>query len=182
MIYVFLADGFEQMEALVPVDILRRAKMQVKTVSITGKNEAVSTLGVTVKTDITADEMVLDEQLEAVILPGGMPGAANLDGCLLVKEALEFADKKGAVIAAICAAPMVLGHAGLLKGKRGVCYPGFEKELYGAEAADCGVCTDGRTVTARGAGVSLEFALAVTTLLCGEEKAKKIAEDIQCRV
>ena len=80
MIYVFLADGFEQMEALVPVDILRRAKMQVKTVSITGKNEAVSTLGVTVKTDITADEMILDEQLEAVILPGGMPGAANLDG------------------------------------------------------------------------------------------------------
>ena len=73
MIYVFLADGFEQMEALVPVDILRRAKMQVKTVSITGKNEAVSTLGVTVKTDITADEMVLDEQHEAVILPGGIP-------------------------------------------------------------------------------------------------------------
>ena len=181
MIYVFLADGFEQMEALVPVDILRRAKMQVKTVSITDKNEAVSTLGVTVKTDITADEMILDEQTEAVILPGGMPGAANLDGCLQVKEALEFADKKGAVIAAICAAPMVLGHAGLLKGKKAVCYPGFEKELYGAETVDCGVCTDGRVVTARGAGVSLEFALAITTLLCGEEKAKKIAEDIQCR-
>ena len=179
--YLFLADGFEEIEALATVDILRRAGIDVKTVSIKETREVKGAHGVTVSADLVYDEMAY-APAEWLILPGGMPGASNLAAHERLCDKLHDHNAKGGKIAAICASPgVVLGPLGIMRGKAGVCYPGFEKELYGAEAADCGVCTDGRIVTARGAGVSLEFALAVTTLLCGEEKAKKIAEDIQCR-
>lgn len=177
MIYVFLADGFEEMEALAPVDILRRAGVSVCTVGVTGKT-VTGSHGIAV----TADAESFDPaDCEAVILPGGMPGTARLDESPLVARALAAAKEKGRLIAAICAAPSVLGHKGLLVGRRATCYPGWEKELTGAVYTGEPVTEDGNILTARGAGVAVEFGLALTARLVSPEKAEEIGRSMQCR-
>ncbi len=176
MIAILLADGFEEIEALTPVDILRRAGLYVKTVGISSKI-AVGSHGIPVVCDMTADEVELDE-VTTVVFPGGMPGSLNLDACDFTDKIIEAVNKKGGIIAAICAAPLVLGRRGLLKGKKATCYPGFEKELVGAFITNEGVTTDGSFVTARGMGVSLEFSLKLTELIVGNEEADKIAVGI----
>ena len=174
MIYMFLAPGFEEVEALCPLDILRRAGLDIKTVGVGGKN-ITSAHGITVVADMTEDELD-DTDPTAVILPGGMPGTTNLDASPVVHRALDDAKQNGALIAAICAAPMILGKRGDLRGKKAVCYPGFEKYLEGAEVPDMGVTvvTDGKLITARGMGVALEFGLALVAALCSPEKADEL--------
>ncbi len=181
MVYLFLADGFEIVEAMAPLDILRRGGVEVKTVGLFGKNVKCSK-GVELKADITIDEVNM-ESCEMIVLPGGLPGAAHLRDSDAVSEIVDFAEANGIYMAAICAAPMVLGLRGVLRGKKAVCYPGYEKDLLGAECMDSssyGVVTDGRVITARGAGVSIEFGLALLTALRGVDAANSVAEKMQC--
>ncbi len=176
MIAVLLADGFEEIEALTPLDVLRRAGLDVKTVAITSKI-AVGAHGIPVVCDITADEVNFDE-LSTVIFPGGMPGSLNLDASPLSDKFIDAVKKNGGIIAAICAAPLVLGRRGLLDGKCATCYPGFENELRGAKTSDEGVVVDGKTVTARGMGVALEFALTLVELIAGKDEAVRISKSV----
>ena len=131
MFYVFLAEGFEETEALAPVDVMRRAKLDVKTVGVTGEC-VTSSHGVPVKADITIDNIDLDD-VQGVVLPGGMPGTLNLEANEKVLEAVKYSCENGKIVAAICAAPSILGHLGILDGKKATCFPGFEKELKGAD-------------------------------------------------
>lgn len=181
MVYLFLADGFEIVEAMAPLDVLRRGGVEVKTVGVLGKNVTCSK-GVELKADVTIDEVDMDK-CEMIVLPGGLPGATNLRDSEAVAEIIDYAEANGLYMAAICAAPMVLGHRGVLRGKRAVCYPGYENDLLGADCMDqdsCGVVTDGRVITARGAGVSIEFALALLTALKGADTANDVAAKMQC--
>ena len=180
MIYVFLANGFEEIEALAPVDFLKRAGVEVITVGI-GSKEIIGAHNIKVIADITEAEVVLDEALQGIILPGGMPGAENLNNSSLVQSAIDYCAENGKIISAICAAPFILGRKGLLNGKTATCFPGFEEELTGAAVVEQGVVTDGSIVTAKGAGVAWEFGVAICSLLVGEHKAQHILRGIQWR-
>ena len=172
MIYLLLAEGFEEIEALTPVDVLRRVGVDVKTVGITGK-VVTDSHGISVTADITPDEMTGD--MEMVILPGGMPGTTNLDKWQGMDALLAHALGTGARIAAICAAPMILGKRGYLNGRYAVCFPGFEETLLGAKVEkEARVITDGPFTTAIGMGAALEFACELVSCLLGIEKAAQI--------
>ena len=140
MIYVFLANGFEEIEALAPVDILRRAELEVKTVGVGGKT-ITGSHGITVTADIEEKDVTTDD-MELMILPGGMPGTLNLEKSPIVTTCAEYCAKNDIYLAAICAAPSVLGHLGLLNGKEAICFPGFEGELKGATISEKPVCVD----------------------------------------
>ena len=174
MIYMCLADGFEEVEALAPLDLLRRAGAEIFTVGI-GKKTAVGSHGITVSCDLCTCEA--DPTLpDMLILPGGLPGTTNLDASDFVDKAIEAVLAKGGRLAAICAAPLILGKRGLLAGKHAVCYPGFEKELQGAIVSEtAGVVTDGNITTAKGMGVAFEFGIELVRVLYGKEKADAIA-------
>ena len=176
MVYMFLAEGFEEVEALCPLDILRRAGVKVKTVGVGSKNIC-GAHNICVATDITIDEFC-DNEPEMIILPGGMPGTLNLDGCATVHCTIDSAVKCNAYIAAICAAPSILGKRDLLVGKEAICYPGFESTLNGAKISEKRVVTDGKIITAAGMGVALDFALVLVKLLCGTDKAEEIKKSI----
>ncbi|MGN1319796.1 MAG: DJ-1 family glyoxalase III [Acutalibacteraceae bacterium] len=178
MVYVFLAKGFEELEALAPVDVLRRAGAEVKTVGVTGKR-VTGSHGISVNCDITVSEAVFDD-LDGIILPGGMPGTINLENDKKVTEFIDYAVNNNIIIGAICAAPMILGHKGLLHGKNAVCYTGFEKELSGAHVLDRPAVRDGNIVTGWGAGGAIDFALLyLEALLDNEDIAKKIARSMR---
>ena len=177
MIIVLLANGFEEIEALTPVDMLRRAGLTVKTVSI-GERTVLGSHGIPVIADMTYDEFDLSTDVELVIIPGGMPGSLNLDGSEFVDKIIAKANNDGARLAAICAAPLVLGRRGLLNGKRATCYPGFEKELSGATPTGEAVVTDGLITTARGMGVALEFSKELISLMLDKEKADQLSAQI----
>ncbi len=179
MIYVFLAEGFEEMEAMAPIDLLRRAGCDVKTVAV-GSQTVMGAHGIPVVADLTEKDVTSDG-LEAVILPGGMPGTLNLEASETVQRMLDVAWQCDLVIGAICAAPSVLGHKRFLVDKHAVCYPGFEKELCGAVIDNASVVVDGRIVTAKGAGVATEFGLALVELLVSPEMAQQLKEGIQCK-
>ena len=172
MVYMFLADGFEEIEALCPLDILRRAGIEVTTVGI-GRKNIIGAHSIEVVADITDSDFVCDG-LEMVILPGGMPGTLNLEGSNTCKTAIEYAYKNEKYIAAICAAPSIIGKMGILQGKNAVCFPGFEGELKGADVKDIGVCTDGKIITAAGMGVAFEFGLRLVEVLRSKEAADRI--------
>lgn len=178
MVYVFLAEGFEEMEALAPIDLLRRVGVEVTTVGVGGKLiKGAHGVGFTADSD---GEGLDFSDVDCVVLPGGMPGTTNLDASPMVEACLMKAAEKKALIAAICAAPSVLGHKGLLKGKKATCFPGFEEELLGAVHTGNPVEQDGKIITARGAGVALDFALALVAELKGEAAAKELRESLQC--
>ena len=177
MVYVFLADGFETVEALCPVDVLRRAGLELKTVSITKELAVESRQGVRVVCDALLDEVRL-EDARLLLLPGGMPGADNLAACTELCTLLTEADQKGILLGAICAAPYVLGRLGILKGKRATCYPGFEDRLEGAVIDNEKVVADKNCITAAGMGVSLEFSLALVSALCSPESAGQIRSSV----
>jgi len=172
MVYMFLADGFEEVEALTPLDLLRRAGAEIKTVGI-GKKVITGAHGISVYADIIDSEL---ESLDAemIILPGGMPGTANLEASEVVMAAISRAVKNDAYIAAICAAPSILGKLGLLEGKKAVCYPGFEDSLKGAEIPIDGVVDDGKIITAAGMGVAYNFGLKLITALFGFMKTREV--------
>lgn len=179
MVYVFLADGFEIIEALAPVDILRRAKIDVKTVGVSSEI-VTSSCGVGVKCDMTIDEFDFYD-VEAVVLPGGMPGTLNLENSSAVQKVIDNANNTNAFICAICAAPSILGHKGLLSGKKAVCFPGFENSLEGCESCCEYVVTDGKFITAKGAGVCIDFGLEIVKQLRGGELSDEIRKSIQSR-
>ena len=180
MVYCFLADGFEEVEAIAPIDMLRRADIEVKTVGVTG--EVIDGRhGIKVIPDIDINDIVLDDNLEAVILPGGLPGATNLEESTAVQKAVDFANEKGKLICAICAAPQILGHKGLLEGKEAIAYPGFEDELKGAIISNDYVVRDGNFITAKGAGVATEFGLKIVSALKDEALAENIGKAIQMK-
>lgn len=178
MVYVFLAEGFEETEAIAPIDMLRRAGRDVVTVGI--KHDDIrSSHGVPVLCDMTDMQVQLDERLEMIVLPGGMPGTLNLEENPVVQSAISYCAEKNIPIGAICAAPSILGKAGLLKGREAICFPGFEKYLEGAKISDKKVVTDGNITTAAGAGAAIEFGLRLTEILCGKEKAQSVRAAIQ---
>ena len=176
MIYVFLADGFEEIEGLTAVDVLRRAELEVRTVGVGGRTVAGSH-GIVVGTDLSEQE-VEPSEIEMIVLPGGMPGTLNLERSQAVQAAIDFCAANDRWIAAICAAPSVFGRLGFLKGRRACCYPSFEEKLEGAEVVQEPVSVDGHIITSRGMGTAILFALKLTTLLCGEEKADEISRSI----
>ena len=180
MLYCFLAQGFEETEAIAPIDLLRRAGIDVRTVGVGAKTVAGSH-GIPVVCDLTEDEITLNAALEGVILPGGMPGTLNLEKSAAVQSALDYCAANGRLLCAICAAPSVLGHKGYLKGKEAIAFPGFEKELAGARISSRSVVTDGSVITAKGAGVAVEFGLAVVAALKCAAAAAAIGEAIQCK-
>ncbi|MBQ9085745.1 MAG: DJ-1/PfpI family protein [Clostridia bacterium] len=172
MIYLFLAEGFEEIEALCPLDLMRRAGLSVATVGIGGIS-VTGAHGITVQADI-ADMDYKDSIPELIVLPGGMPGTLNLSHSPVVKSAIECAVAADSYIAAICAAPSILGEMGLLKGKEAICFPGFEDRLTGATISSSRVVQDGKIITAAGMGVALEFGLSLVALFCGAERAEEL--------
>ena len=204
MIVMFLAPGFEEVEALAPLDLLRRAGLEVVTVAVreAKTNQLIDKLGrlgvsatnlwdddrtvtgshgIPVTADITEAALpgrLARASLEAVILPGGMPGTTNLDASPVVEKTLELAAAKDAYLCAICAAPLVLGKRGYLNGKRATCFPGFEEYLTGATVGGK-VIRDGKIITAAGMGVAQEFGLEMISALVSPEKAGEIRAAIQ---
>ena len=180
MVYIFLAEGFEEIEALTVVDMLRRAKIGIAMVSITRNNMVTGAHKIKIVTDILFEDSEYGDA-EMFILPGGMPGTTNLmqhDG---LGKLLVQAGKKGKNLAAICAAPRVLGSKGLLKGKNATCYPGTEDISFGAKYLDADVIADGNVITSRGMGTAIDFSLSLITRLKNKEEAIKVAEAIQYR-
>jgi len=179
MVYVFLADGFEIIEAMAPVDMIRRADIAVKTVGVTGKT-VTSSCGIEVTADITIDEFIYDD-VDAVILPGGSEGVVNLEKDSRVQAVIDKAVNDNTYICAICAAPSILGNKGLLENVEATSYPSFMQYLEGAVLSEEFVVTDGRYITARGAGVSVDFGLEIVKALAGSEISDNIRKSIQCR-
>ena len=178
MILVTLANGFEEIEALTPVDLLRRHNQDVKTVAI-GQNPVVGSHGIPVVADLGVEEVDL-ATVDHLILPGGMPGTLGLDASSFVDRAIRAVEEKGGHIGAICAAPSILGHCGYLNGRKATCFPGFEDELKGATLLEQSVVTDDIFTTASGAGVAVDFALELAARLSSVEKAEKIRGAMQC--
>ncbi len=181
MVYMFLAEGFEEVEALCPLDLIRRAGVKIVTVGV-GTKVVRGSHGIEVIADITtaeAEKMIEKDPPEMVILPGGLPGTTNLQADRVVNLFIEDAEKRGAYLAAICAAPLILGELGLLDGKEAICYPGFEKHLKGAKISAEKVAVDGRYITGKGMGVALEFGLALVEALVSEEKADELYAAVQ---
>lgn len=178
MIYIFLANGFEDVEALIPLDVLRRAGKEVKTVSINKTLEVTSAHGVTILADSLYGENNYDDA-ELLFLPGGMPGAENLNNHEPLKAQLLKQNARKGRIAAICAAPFILGKLGILNGKRATCYPGFEGFFDGAEYTGELFVTDGNITTGEGPAAAFPFAYELTKLLVGEDAAIQIAEGMR---
>lgn len=176
-VYVFLADGFEEIEGLTVVDVLRRAGADAETVSVMGRKEISGSHGIHVMADSLFEESDFSDA-QLLVLPGGMPGTTNLKDHTGLTELLERFDREEKYIAAICAAPSILGSLGMLKGRKACAYPSFEDKLDCEEVVCAPVVTDGHITTGRGMGAAIPFALRLTELLFGEKKADEIAESI----
>ncbi|MBQ0098447.1 MAG: DJ-1/PfpI family protein [Oscillospiraceae bacterium] len=178
MFYCFLAEGFEEIEALATVDILRRAGIGVKTVGVNGEY-VTGNHNITVKADMLLEDLVSFDDMKGVILPGGMPGVTNLDKPELVKKAINYCIDNLLLVCAICAAPSMLGRMGVLKNKEVTCYPGFEKELIGAKPTAQKCVVDGNFITAKGPGCAFDFANAIICKAESEGVAKKVFDSMQ---
>lgn len=175
-IVVPLAEGFEEIEAVAVIDLLRRAGVEVVTASLDGES-VTGAHGITVKSDALLKAVDV-KSLDGVVLPGGQPGTRNLLKSTPVREILIALDREDKLVAAICAAPTVLAAAGVLNNRRAACYPGLEKELTGARPVSEPVAEDGNIITSRGIGTALPFALALITRLCGPEKAAQVKKAV----
>jgi len=177
-VFAFFATGFEEVEALMVIDLLRRTKeVEVTTVSVTDRLLVPSSHGF----NIMADAIITDIDFsngDMIFLPGGMPGTTNLEACKVLTDNIISYNEQGKKIAAICAAPSILGHLGILEGRRATCYPGFEDELKGA-TIEGNIVTDGNITTAKGLGVALELGLELITVLVNQEMSDNIAKAIQ---
>ncbi len=178
MIYVYLADGFEEIEALATVDVLRRAHLDAATAGV-GARQVTGSHNITVKCDVLAEDAPLDG-VSMIVLPGGIPGAANLEKSPAVQKAVKYCSANGIYIAAICAAPSILGHMGLLDGQKFTCFPGFESSAPGGCYTAGRVEVSGRIITGRGAGAAVEFALKLVSIFKGDEESRKLGESMQC--
>lgn len=177
-VYLFLANGFEDIEALGALDILRRGGVEVNTVSISCLKAVESSHGVIVKADMFFDESDY-EDADLLMLPGGMPGAENLNECEELCDLLVRHNAAGRHIAAICAAPMVLGSLGLLEGRRATCYPGFEDRMTGATYTGEPVTTDGNITTGEGPAATFPYAYRLLAMLTDEQTAHNVAKGMR---
>ena len=178
VVYAFLADGLEEVECLATADVLIRAGVKVKLVSITGKKEVKGAHGFGIHADTLLHE-IDPMKADLLFLPGGMPGTKNLMACKPLCDSLVQADAAGKRLAAICAAPSILGQLGLLKDKKATCYPGFEDKLEGVSYTRQGVITDGNITTARGLGYALDLGIELIRLLMGPQHAQMVKDSIQ---
>lgn len=178
-IYEFLANGFEEIEGLAPVDILRRGGIDIKTVSITGSEFVETSHGVTLKADLTFEEAGDFSDADMLLLPGGMPGSTNLNAHEGVRKALLRQNEQGKRIGAICAAPMVLGSLGLLKGRKATCSPGFQVYLEGAEYTAELFTVDGNIITGEGPAATLPYAYKILSFFVGDEATRKLQHKMQ---
>lgn len=176
-VYEFLATGFEDIEALIPLDIMRRAGVDIRTVSVTGSKTVETAHGVTITADLLFEEADFSDA-DLLMLPGGLPGATNLNEHQGLREALINHAGQGKLIGAICAAPMVLGSLGLLRGKRATCYPGFETYLEGAEYTPELCVRDGNIVTGEGPAAAFPYAYTLLELLTDARTVEQIAEGL----
>lgn len=172
---IHLANGFEETEAITITDVLRRAGLNVVTVSVTGEKTVTGSHQIPLVCDKLFEEVDYD-LIDMIILPGGMPGAKNLDEHAGLRQQIRNFDKNRKPLAAICAAPLVFGHLNLLQGRRATCYPGFETELHGSTPVLEPVVVDGHIITSRGVGTALEFALKITELLVSPQKAIQLGK------
>ena len=174
---VFLADGFEEVEAMAPIDILRRGSIDVTTVSIMGRKEVHGSHGI----DVMADALIEDTDLDAMdmlVLPGGKMGTQNEEACKALTDKVKEFDAAGKYVAAICAAPTILGHLGIVNGKKATCYGGLEGELKGADTCADPVVVDGHIITSRGMGTSVAFGLKLLEIFTDKDSAEKMAKAI----
>ncbi len=176
-ICVFLADGMEEIEALTVVDICRRAQIEIATVSIGEIKEVTSSHNITVIADEVLSEVDFNE-VDMIVLPGGMPGTLNLEACELLMTQVEAFNRQEKNLAAICAAPSIFGHRGMLKGRNACCYPSFESHLEGATVTENRVEVSEHIITSRGMGTAIEFALAIVAHIKGQQCADEIRQAI----
>lgn len=179
-VYVCLATGFEEVEALGTLDVLRRAGVDAKTLSMTGEEIVTSSHNVSVVSDVLFEKADFSSA-DMVVLPGGLPGATNLDAHKGLATVLKDFSEKGKYVAAICAAPMVLGHLGILEGRNATCYPSFEPHLHGAVTNGNGIEVAGNVITGKGPGFTFDFALKLVEVLCGREKSEEVAAGMLLR-
>lgn len=179
MIYMFLGTGFEETEAIAPLDLLRRAGLKILTVGLNGK-VIYGSHGIGVEADIEIDQLDLTD-LEMVILPGGLGGVASIRGCEKAMDAIRFAYENGKYTAAICAGPTILAQLGITDGKKATCYPGCEEQMGSAIMVNAAAVTDGKVITGTSAGCAVPFGLALIAALKGEEAAEAIAKQIVIR-
>lgn len=179
MIYMLLGTGFEETEAIAPLDLLRRAGLKVLTVGLNGKT-IYGGHGIGVEADITIDQLDLTD-LEMVILPGGLGGVGSIRGCEKAMEAIRFAYENDKYTAAICAGPTILAQLGIVSGKRATCYPGCEDQMGSAIMVEAAAVTDGKVITGTSAGCAVPFGLALISALKGQEAADAIANQIVIR-
>lgn len=176
MVYILLADGFEEAEAIVPADLLRRAGAQVALVGVTGQI-VTGAHGISVSVDCLL-EQVNPEQMELLVVPGGLGGVDNVGASAGAMELIVKAAKGDSVLAAICAAPSLLGKLGLLEGRKAVCYPGIEETMGGAQPQyGCSAVEDGDIITGEGPGAAFDFGLKLVEKLKGKEVARQVAQD-----
>jgi 4-methyl-5(b-hydroxyethyl)-thiazole monophosphate biosynthesis len=173
-ILLFLAEGFEEIEAVAPIDVFRRAGIDVTSVSVSNKLTVTGAHGIGVNADVIFEKADLSGDF-LIYLPGGMPGTTNLDNHTGLKKLIEKQAAKGATIAAICAAPSILGKMGLLKEKEAICYPGFESFLTDAKISSSTIVKSGNILTAKGPGVAIPFALKIVEELKGKDTAQQVA-------
>ena len=174
---IFMADGCEEIEGLTVVDIVRRAKMDITMISVNGKREVTSSHGVTFLADAVAEEVDYDA-LDGIVLPGGMPGTLHLLDHAAVNEVIKKFAGEGKLVAALCAAPSVLGAAGILEGRRATCHPGFEEKLTGAATSEDAVVVDGNIITSRGMGTAIPFALEIVRYFADDAAVEHIKDGL----
>lgn len=179
MVYMLLGTGFEETEAIAPLDLLRRAGVEVKTVGLNGK-VIYGSHGIGVEADMEISQIDLKD-LEMIILPGGLGGVASIRGCQAAMDAVRYAYENGKYTAAICAGPTVLADLGIVDGKNATCYPGCEGQMGAANMVEAAAVTDGKLITGTSAGCAVPFGLALITALKGQEEADRIAQQIVIR-
>ena len=179
MVYMLLGTGFEETEAIAPLDLLRRAGVEVRTVGLNGK-VIYGSHGIGVEADIDIHQLDLTD-LEMVILPGGLGGVASIRGCAMAMDAIRFAYENDKYTAAICAGPTVLADLGIVDGKKATCYPGCEGQMGSAIMVEAAAVTDGKLITGTSAGCAVPFGLALIAALKGREEADRIAAQIVIR-
>lgn len=174
---VFFGTGYEEIEALTVVDILRRQKIDTQMVSVTGEKMVTGSHQIPVQMDCLIEDVDFDT-VDVIVLPGGMPGTKNLEACEMLMEQVDAFAAAGKTVCAICAAPSILGHRGLLKGKKAIAYPGFEDELTGAVITCEPAVRDGNIITGRGMGCAIDFGLLILEYLEDKKAGDAMAEKI----